>query len=86
MLSFLTTTRGRVGVALLTSLVVVALALVVFTDALPILPAALVAVWVPVFTPREPVSPPARRLMLVLTGGLAVLAGVGVFVFVLAAT
>ena len=86
MVQFLMTTRGRAGAALLTSLVVVALALFVFTDALPILPAALVAAWVPVFTPREPVSPPARRLMLVLTGVLGVLAGVGVLVFVLAAT
>jgi hypothetical protein len=84
--SFLPTTRGRVGAALLTSLVVVALALFVFTDAIPILPAALVAVWIPVFTPREPVSPPARRLMLVLTGVLGVLAGLGVLAFVLAAT
>ncbi len=84
--SFLTTTRGRVGVALLTSLVVVALAAVVLTDALPILPAALVAVWVPVFAPREPVSPPAKRLMLVLAGGLAMLAGLGVLAFVLVQT
>ena len=86
MLTFLTTTRGRVGIALLTSLVVVALALVVFRDALPILPAALVAVWVSVFTPRQPVVPPARRLMLVLTGVLGLLAGLGVLAFVLVQT
>jgi hypothetical protein len=80
MVSFLRTTRGRVAAALLTSLAVVALALV-FTDALPILPAGLIAVWVPVFAPREPVSPPAKRLMLVLTGVLTALAGVGLLVF-----
>ena len=80
MLDFLRTTRGRVGAAVLTSLGVVALALVL-TDALPILPAALVAVWVPVFAPLEPVSPPGRRLILVLTGGLAMLAGLGVLAF-----
>jgi hypothetical protein len=85
MLSFLTTTRGRVAAALLTSLAVVALALI-FTDALPIVPAGLVAVWVPVFARREPVSPPAKRLMLVLTGVLTALAGVGLLVFFLAAT
>ncbi len=83
MLEVLTSTRGRVGAALLTSLVVVALALTFFKDALPIVPAGLVAVWVPVFAPREPVSPPAKRLMLVLTGVLTALAGLGVLVFVL---
>jgi len=86
MLSFLRTKRGRVGIALLLSLVAVSLTLVVFTDALPVLPAALVAVWMPLFAAREPVVPPARRLMLVLTGVLGVLAGVGVLVFVVAAT
>lgn len=81
MLSFLTSTRGRVGAALLTSLVVVALALTLFKDALPVVPAGLVAVWLPLFAPREPVSPPAKRLMLVLTGVLIALAGVGTLVF-----
>jgi len=85
MLEFLRTTRGRVGLALLMSLGVVALALV-FTDALPILPAGLVAVWVAVFASREPVSPPGRRLILVLTGGLAMLAGLGVLAFFLVQT
>ena len=85
MLEFLGTTRGRIGAAFLTSLVVVALA-VLLKYPLPILPALLVAVWVPVYAQREPISPPARRLMLVLAGGLAVLAGLGVLVFVLAAT
>jgi hypothetical protein len=85
MLSSLTSTRGRVVAALLISLVVVALALV-FTEALPILPAGLIAVWVSVFAPREPVSPPARRLMLVLTGVLITLAGVGALVFVVVQT
>lgn len=86
MLDFLSTTRGRVGAAVLTSLVVVALALVSFREALPILPALLVPVWVFVFTPREPVSPPAKRLMLVLTGVLGVLAGIGVLAWVLVQT
>ena len=85
MLEFLSTTRGRVGVALLMSLGVVALALVL-TDALLILPLLLVPVWVSVFAPREPVSPPAKRLMLVLAGGLAMLAGLGVLAFVLVQT
>jgi hypothetical protein len=85
-LDFLRTTRGRVGLALLTSLVIVALALVPFREALPILPVLLLPVWVYVFTPKEPVSPPAKRLMLVLTGVLAVFAGLGVFAFVLVQT
>jgi hypothetical protein len=64
------------------SLIVVALA-VLLKYPLPILPALLAAVWVPVYAQREPVSPRARRLMLVLAGGLAALAGLGVFFFVL---
>jgi len=86
MLESLRTTKGRVGFALLTSLVVVALALVLFREALPIVPAGLVAVWVPVFAPREPVSPFATRLILVLTGALGVFAGLGVLAFVLVQT
>ena len=85
MLEFLSTTRGRVGVALLMSLVVVALA-VLLEFPLPILPAILAAVWISVFASREPVSPPAKRLMLVLAGGLAMLAGLGVLAFVLVQT
>jgi hypothetical protein len=85
-LEFLRTTRGRAGVALLMSLGVVALVLIPFREALPILPALLVAVWVSVFASREPVSPPAKRLMLVLAGGLAMLAGLGVLAFVLVQT
>ena len=85
MLKFLTTTRGRVTAAVLTSLVIVALALVPFREALPILPVLLAVVW-SVFTPREPVSPPAKRLMLVLTGVLGVFAGLGVLAFVLVQT
>jgi hypothetical protein len=84
-LDFLRTTRGRVGAALLTSLVVVAFA-VLLEFPLPILPAALVAVWICVFAPREPVSPPAKRLTLVLAGGLVMLAGLGVLAFVLVQT
>jgi hypothetical protein len=64
------------------SLIVVALA-VLLKYPLPILPALLAAVWVPVYVQREPMAPPAMRLILVLAGGLAVLAGLGVFVFVL---
>ena len=86
MLEFLSTTRGRVGVGLLMSLGIVALVLVPFREALPILPALLVAVWVAVFASREPVSPPGRRLILVLTGGLLSLAGLGVLVFFLVQT
>ena len=86
MLESLRTTKGRVGFALLTSLVVVALALFSFREALPIVPAGLVAVWVPVFAAREPVSLSAARLMLVLTGVLGVFAGLGVLVFVLVQT
>ena len=86
MLESLRTTRGRVGLAVLTSLVVVALALVPFREALPILPVLLAVVWASVFTPREPVSPPAKRLMLVLTGVLGVFAGLGVLAFVLVQT
>ncbi len=67
----------------MTSLVVVALA-VLLKFPLAILPALLAAAWVPVYVQRQPVAPPAVRLMLVLAGGLAVLAGLGVFVFVLA--
>jgi hypothetical protein len=85
-LEFLSTTRGRVGVGLLMSLGVVALVLVPFREALPILPVLLVTVWVSVFATREPVSPPAKRLMLVLAGGLAMLAGLGVLAFVLVQT
>jgi hypothetical protein len=85
-LDFLRTTKGRVGLALLTSLGVVALALVPFREALPILPVLLVPVWVSVFTPQEPVSPPAKRLMLVLTGALGVFAGLGVLALVLVQT
>jgi len=84
-LESLSTTRGRVGLALLTSLVIVVLA-VLFRDALLILPLLLVPVWVSVFAPREPVSPPAKRLMLVLIGGLLSLAGLGVLAFFLVQT
>jgi len=83
---FLRTTRARVGAAVLTSLIIVALALVPFREALPILPALVVAVWVSIFAAREPVSPPAKRLMLVLTGVLGVFAGLGVLAFVLVQT
>lgn len=82
MLELLRTTRFRVGAAVLTSLVVVVLA-VLLEYPLPILPALLAAVWVPVFSPREPVSPLGLRLMLVFVGVLAMLAGLGLFVFVL---
>jgi hypothetical protein len=85
-LEFLRTTRGRVGVALLMSLGVAALVLVPFREALPILPGLLAAVWISVFASREPVSPPAKRLMLVLVGGLVMLAGLGVLAFVLVQT
>jgi hypothetical protein len=85
-LDFLRTTKGRVGLALVTSLVVVALALFSFREALPIVPAGLVAVWVSVFASREPVSPPATRLMLVLAGVLGVFAGLGVLALVLVQT
>lgn len=85
MLDFLRTTRGRVAAALVTSLAVIAAALVM-TDALPILPAALVAVWVPVFGSQRRVEPAARRLLLVLAGALAVLTGVGALAFVLMET
>jgi len=84
-LEFLRTTRGRVGVALLASLVVVALA-VLFEFPLPILPAILVPVWISVFAAREPVSPPAKRLTVVLAGGLVMLAGLGLLAFVLVQT
>ena len=86
MLEFLRTTRGRAGVALLMSLGLVALVLIPFREALPILPALVATVWVSVFASREPVSPPAKRLMLVLAGGLAMLAGLGVLAFVLVQT
>jgi hypothetical protein len=43
-------------------------------------------VWISVFASREPVSPPAKRLMLVLVGGLVMLAGLGVLAFVLVQT
>jgi hypothetical protein len=85
-LESLSTTRGRVGVALLMSLGVVALVLIPFREALPILPAALAAVWISVFASREPVSPPAKRLALVLAGVLVMLAGLGVFALVLLQT
>lgn len=86
MLEFLRTTRGRVGAAVVTSLVIVVLVLFPFREALPILPVLLVSVWVTVFTPQEPVSPPAKRLMLVLTGVLGVFAGLGVLAFILVQT
>jgi hypothetical protein len=66
----------------LTSLVVVALA-VLLKYPLPILPALLVAVWVPVYAAQAPGTPLSRRSLLVSPGGLALLAGVGVLVFVL---
>jgi hypothetical protein len=84
-LESLKTTRGRVGLAFLTSLVIVVPA-VLLRFPLAIVPALLVAPWVPVFASREPVSPPARQLMLVLTGGLAMLAGGGALIFVLVQT
>lgn len=74
------TARGRVGLALLTSLIVVVLSVLLFRDALPILPALLVAVWVPVYARPQPA---ARRVMLVLSGALIFLAGLGVLVFFL---
>jgi hypothetical protein len=82
MLEFLRTTTGRITAALLTSLVVVVLA-VLFKYPLPILPALLVAVWVPVYAPQTAVTPLARRLLLACAGGLTAFAGVGVLVFVL---
>ncbi len=85
MVEFLRSTKGRVAAALVTSLAVIGAAMVM-TDALPILPAALVAVWVPVFATQHRVEPPARWLMLVLTGALAALAGLGVLAFVLIET
>jgi hypothetical protein len=84
--AFLSTTRARVGAAILTSLAVIILALFPFREALPIVPAGLVAVWVPVFAAREPVSSSATRLMLILTGVLGVFAGLGVLAFVLVQT
>jgi hypothetical protein len=83
-LEFLRTTRARVGAALLTSLVVVALA-VLLKYPLPIVPAILVAVWMPVYAPRVNDTPLTRRLLLASVGGLGVLAGVGVLVFVIVA-
>ena len=68
------------------SLGVVALVLVPFREALPILPGVLAAVWISVVASREPVSPPAKRLMLVLVGGLVALAGLGVLAFALVQT
>ncbi|HSR31219.1 MAG TPA: hypothetical protein VLY63_11695 [Anaerolineae bacterium] len=85
MLDFLRTTQGRIGVAVLTSLAVVAFALV-FTDALPVLPLALFLLWMPVYKPRVSDTPPATRFLLALAGLLAVLAGVGVLVLVLIET
>ncbi len=81
----LTTTTERVGAALLTSLAVVGLAFV-FTDLLPILPALLVAVWLPLFARRDPFPLSAGRLMLVATGALAALAGLGALVLVIVQT
>jgi ABC-type phosphate transport system permease subunit len=81
-LEYLRTTRGRIGSALLASLVLVALA-VVMKFPLAIVPALLVPVWVSAFAGREADSHVAERWLLVLTGGLALLAGLGVLVFVL---
>jgi hypothetical protein len=80
-LEFLRTTRGRIGASLFMSLIVVALA-VLLKYPLPILPGLLAAAWVPVYVQRD-IAPPAMRLKLVLAGVLAVLAGLGVFFFVL---
>jgi hypothetical protein len=85
-LESLRTTRGRVGIAVLMSLVLVVVSMV-FEFPIAIVPALLVPFWIPVFAQEEPVSPPARRLMLVLlAGGLAMLAGVGALIFVVART
>jgi hypothetical protein len=85
-LESLKTARGRIGLAFLTRLVIVVLA-VLFRFPFATVRALLVPAWVPVFASREPVSPPARRLMLLLSaGGLAMLAGVAALVFVVART
>ncbi len=77
-------TKGRVVIALLTSLIIVVLA-VVFKLPMAIMPALFVPVWLSVFASGEPVSPPGRRLMaLALAGGLAMLAIVGVVIFAFA--
>ncbi len=84
MLESLRKTKSRVGIALLTSLVIVVLA-VGFKLPFAIMPALFVPVWLSVFATGEPVSPPARRPMpLALAGGLAMLAIVGVIIFAFA--
>jgi len=83
-LESLRTTKGRVGSAILTSLIIVALA-VGFKLPIAIMPALFVPVWLSLFASGEPVSPPSRRLMLLsLAGGIALLAAIGVAIFAFA--
>ncbi len=83
MLESLRTTRGRVGIALLMSLAIAVFA-VLFSLPIAIVPALFVPVWVSVFASREPAAPPGVRMMLVFSaGGLAILTGVGILIFLL---
>lgn len=68
------TPLGRVAVGLAATLALVALMLLVERDSLPILPALLPAVWLPLFVGERRKPRRSRSLMLVLAAGLALLA------------
>jgi hypothetical protein len=65
---------GRVAVGLAATLALVALMLVVERDSLPMLPALLPAVWLPLFVGERRDPRKSRALMLALAVGLALLA------------
>lgn len=81
-LEYLRTTRGRIAAAIVTSLVVVVFAILLDVP-FPVLPGILAAVWVPAFARLEADWHGAGRWLLVLAGGLVLLAGLGVLAFVL---
>ena len=81
-LEFMRTTRGRIVMAFLTSVVIAALWLA-FDMPLAIIVAVLVPVWIPIFKQQEPVSPDARRWQrsTVMVGALILVGLMGLVIF-----
>jgi len=65
---------GRVAVGLVATQALVLLMLAVERDSLPILPALLPAIWLPLFVGERRDPRKSRGLILVLVAGLALLA------------
>ena len=83
MLERLRTKGGRISIALVTSVVIVAIG-VAYDLPLPILAAILPGIWVPVFaTQKEPVSPRVKKRLWVALGVGVLSLAVGVAVFFL---